>query len=97
MRKINFEQFTTALYLCAERREQSMKRLSEEVVAAGGPSYFGTFAEPNRLCDDKTLYTGVCAQYTFDKEDQSNPDYGKVKKMDKIVITDVEEDPKAQN
>ena len=61
LRKINFEQFTTALYLCAERREQSMKRLSEEVVAAGGPSYFGTFAEPNRLCDDKTLYTGTCA------------------------------------
>ena len=69
-----------------------MKALSEFVVNAGGPSYFGTFAEPNRLCDDKSLYTGVCAQYTFDKEDQRNPDYGKVKKLEDVIITDIEEE-----
>ena len=57
----------TALYRCAERREESMKALSEVVVSAGGPTFVGTFAEPNRLCDDKTLYTGVCASYRFDK------------------------------
>ena len=55
-------------------------------MAAGGPSYAGTFAEPVRFHDDKTLYTGVCAKYHFDRNDRRNFNYGRVKKVDDIEI-----------
>ena len=55
-------------------------------MAAGGPSYAGTFAEPVRFHDDKTLYTGVCAKYHFDRNDRRNFNYGRVKKVDDIQV-----------
>ena len=63
-----------------------MKSLSEQVVATGGPSYSGTLAEPVSLHDDKASYTGVCAKYLFDKKDQKNLNYGRVKKVENIEI-----------
>ena len=63
-----------------------MKSLSQQIVAAGGPSYAGTYAEPVRFHDDKTLYTGVCATYHFDRNDRSNFKYGRVKKVDDVEL-----------
>ena len=83
-RKINYDEFCAALYLCAEKREESMKALSDIIVKAGGPKYYGTtIAESVRLHDDKSQYTGVHA-----RGGPSTVDYNRTRVDDMALLCD---------
>ena len=60
-RKINFQQFRTALDHVGTKKGKSGDQIAEELVAAGGPQWSGTRAEATRFHDDKSQYTGVYA------------------------------------
>lgn len=61
-RKINYAQFVAGLELCAGKRGEDMAAMEAHVLEAGGPTFTGTKAGPNKFHDDKSLYTGVYAQ-----------------------------------
>jgi hypothetical protein len=60
-RKINFEQFSAAVELCAAKRGETKQALEENILKHGGPTFAGTKAEKVKYHDDKSLYTGVYA------------------------------------
>lgn len=60
-RKINFEQFSAAVELCAAKRGETKQALEEIILKHGGPTFAGTKAEKVKYHDDKSLYTGVYA------------------------------------
>ena len=60
-RKINYDQFSKAVGLCADKKGLSAADLESKILAHGGPTFTGTKAEAVRHHDDKSLYTGVYA------------------------------------
>ena len=61
-RKINYNQFLSALEQCATKRGDTMEALETVILGAGGPVFSGTKADAVKFHDDKNLYTGVYAQ-----------------------------------
>lgn len=61
-RKINYQQFVSALGECATKRGQTMEELEAVILSTGGPVFAGTAADAVRFHDDKDQYTGVHAR-----------------------------------
>jgi len=61
-RRMNFDQFLTALSLCADKKGVSFEEAVRGVIATGGPVARATRPENVRLHDDKSTYTGVYAK-----------------------------------
>ena len=61
-RRISFDQWMTALGLCAEKKGVSLEDVKASVRDSKGPVLKGTKAKANKLHDDKSLYTGVYAK-----------------------------------
>jgi len=60
-RKINYQQFLSALNECATKRGEDMASLEASILSQGGPVFAGTQAEAVRFHDDTDQYTGVHA------------------------------------
>lgn len=61
-RRIVYEEFVEALTVIAEKKNKTLKQLTTEVLAVGGPAMKATKASYTRLHDDKNTYTGVYAR-----------------------------------
>lgn len=61
-RRITFDQFFTALTMCAEKKGIETNDLLSKIAESKGPILTGTKAEKVALHDDKSLYTGVYAK-----------------------------------
>ncbi|KAK9821282.1 hypothetical protein WJX74_008620 [Apatococcus lobatus] len=61
-RRINFEQFTDALSLFAEKRGQDLRAIVDLILSSHGPQAKGTQPDFVKFHDDKTTYTGVYAR-----------------------------------
>ena len=53
-RKINFNQFKTALDHVGAKKGKTGDEIAEDLIAAGGPQWSGTKAEATRFHDDKS-------------------------------------------
>jgi len=53
-RKINFNQFVSALEMCATKRGDTMEALETVILGAGGPVFTGTKADAVKFHDDKS-------------------------------------------
>ncbi|MEW5300206.1 MAG: hypothetical protein WDW38_003045 [Sanguina aurantia] len=60
-RRLTFEQFLTALSLCADKKGVKLEDMARELLAVGGPIANATRADAVRLHDDKSTWTGVYA------------------------------------
>eukprot|EP00927_Polykrikos_kofoidii_P070433 TRINITY_DN6668_c0_g1_i2.p1 TRINITY_DN6668_c0_g1~~TRINITY_DN6668_c0_g1_i2.p1 ORF type:complete len:396 (-),score=76.00 TRINITY_DN6668_c0_g1_i2:85-1272(-) len=58
-RRINSDQFVSALRLVAERKGIQLEEVEDIIRNASGPQLHGTHAEAVRFHDDKSTYTGV--------------------------------------
>jgi len=61
-RRINVEQFKTALRLIAKKKGCSVSKVQEMVAGSDGPVNTGTKAEANKFHDDPNLWTGTQAE-----------------------------------